>query len=206
MFASCLFSKSCHLDSISCPLAMSIHSLRSLPSGKTEMNKQSASAVMVSCSSPAFMTTMARTSMHHQLKLPAITSPKFTKCPSAGLSNRAFRTLEPAPYRSYHAISDRDVRQYADESGSCPTGPASQELAVECAISLCAWRCFVLAAHEALSKMAPGSLGSRYARRRVWEQNREQAPEVESTNRENGRLQRPETLQDLGNLPSRALL
>jgi len=66
MFASC-FSKLRHLDSISCPFAMSIPTLRSLPSGQTKMDKLPASAVMVCCSSPAFMTTMTRTSIYHQL-------------------------------------------------------------------------------------------------------------------------------------------
>jgi hypothetical protein len=86
------------------------------------MYKQFALAVMVCRSSPAFMATTVRTSMHHQLKLPVIRSLKFTKCLPAGLSSKAFRTLESASYRSVHAMSDRGVRQYADdESGSCLT-------------------------------------------------------------------------------------
>jgi hypothetical protein len=160
MSATCLFSKLRHLDSISCSFAMSIHSLRSLPSGKTKMNQQFASAVMVCHSSPAFMTTMARMSMQHQLKLPAITSPKPIKCLSAGLSNRAFRTLESAPYRSFHAMSDREVRQYADESGSCPTAGHLKGL-------LCNVLFHFVLGGVALSKMAPGSLDSEHTRRRV---------------------------------------
>src|SRR2546429_4394288 len=175
MFASYLFSKLRHLDSISCPFAMSIHSLRSLPSGKTKMNKQFALADMLCHSSPATMPTMARPSMQHRLKLPVITSPKLIKCLSAGLSNRAFRTLESAPYRSFHAISDRDICQYADEGGSCPTARPPMGLLWNVLFH------FVLGG-VALSKMALGGLGSGHTRRKVQEQNREKPPEVESTN------------------------
>lgn len=160
IFATCLFSKLRHLDSMSCPFAMNIHSLRSLLSGKTKMNKQFASAVMVCHSSLAFMTTMARMSMQHQLELPVIASPKLIKCLSAGLSNRAFRTLESALYRSFHAISDRDIRQYADESGSCPTAGHPKGL-------LCNVLFHFVLGGVALSKMAPGSLDSEHTRRKV---------------------------------------
>src|SRR3954454_4181533 len=101
------------------------------------------------------MITMIRTSMHHQLRLPAITPLKLTKCSYAELSNRVFKTLESAPYRSFTSYR---IEAFANmlTRVAVPDGPASQGLAMERAISIYAWRFLVLAAHEALSKMTPG--------------------------------------------------